>query len=263
MDGQSIAHLEYQLSRPTYVFTDAFGCPSLHVPEGWRLLSVSPRATRAIDINFKNHSGTYLSAQPQIFAVGFRVEEDDNFAYILSRFSSWRQEINKETEDRIISQRDQSPSAGRCDALGRLLVELPDGPPEYSSFGHFPLVVRTVENNGSGVTKTTMSAVPVSDDSNCPSDRRLGAQKGVRQFDEKRKSAQDVPSIQAVGITNVPVYGVQSDGPIVVLTAPVLRDDNFVYLFERLVERLDISTPLGAWHHATILSPCGGPRKEG
>jgi len=27
----------------------------------------------------------------------------------------------------------------------------------------------------------------------------------------------------------------------------------FVYLFERLVERLDISTPLGAWHYATVL----------
>ncbi|KAF8545943.1 hypothetical protein OG21DRAFT_1367723, partial [Imleria badia] len=59
--------------------------------------------------------------------------------------------------------------------------------------------------------------------------------------------------LQAVGIANVPVYGVQTDGPIIVLPAAILRDDDFVYLFERLVERLDISTPLGAWHYATIL----------
>ncbi|KAF8545941.1 hypothetical protein OG21DRAFT_1589690 [Imleria badia] len=62
-----------------------------------------------------------------------------------------------------------------------------------------------------------------------------------------------VKFLQAVGITDVPVYGVQTDGPIVVLPAAVLRDDSFIYLFERLVETLDISTPLGAWHYATIL----------
>jgi hypothetical protein len=62
-----------------------------------------------------------------------------------------------------------------------------------------------------------------------------------------------VKFLQAIGITNIAVYGVQTDGPIVVLPAAILGDDNFVHLFERLVEKLDISTPVGAWHYATIL----------
>ena len=40
-----------------------------------------------------------------------------------------------------------------------------------------------------------------------------------------------VKFLQAVGITNIPVYGVQTDGPIVVLPAAVLRDDNVRSLF--------------------------------
>lgn len=63
-----------------------------------------------------------------------------------------------------------------------------------------------------------------------------------------------VKFLQTIGITNFPVYGVEADGPNVSLPTAVLRgDDNIVYLFERLVERLDISTPLGARHYATIL----------
>ncbi|KIO14435.1 hypothetical protein M404DRAFT_5804 [Pisolithus tinctorius Marx 270] len=63
-----------------------------------------------------------------------------------------------------------------------------------------------------------------------------------------------VKFLQTIGITNFPVYGVEADGPNVSLPTAVLRgDDNIVYLIERLVERLDISTPLGAWHYVTIL----------
>ncbi|KAF8425834.1 hypothetical protein L210DRAFT_871349 [Boletus edulis BED1] len=63
-----------------------------------------------------------------------------------------------------------------------------------------------------------------------------------------------VKFLQAIGVTDFAVYGVQTDGPVVVLPAAILRgEDNSVWLFERLVEKLDISTPVGAWHYATIL----------
>ncbi|KAI5986082.1 hypothetical protein F5J12DRAFT_578617 [Pisolithus orientalis] len=65
-----------------------------------------------------------------------------------------------------------------------------------------------------------------------------------------------VKFLEAVRITDFPVYGVEADGSVVSLPVAVLRSDdsgNIVHLFERLVEKLDISSPLGAWHYATIL----------
>ena len=198
------------------------------------------------------------------------LQEVEDAVYVLSRWSSWRRETNTETEDRMMSQLGQLPSTGRCDALGRLLVELPNAPPE--DFGHFPLVVRTITNNGSVLTKTTESCSKPTSSSPSPTQRRdeenatqMGPMRtladsvqrmqigsGTTRLElpiltvEYRKASDSlikgtnklrmyltasVKFLQAVGITNIPVYGVQTDGPIVVLPAVVLRDDNVRSLF--------------------------------
>ncbi|KAI6008102.1 hypothetical protein F5J12DRAFT_936555 [Pisolithus orientalis] len=63
-----------------------------------------------------------------------------------------------------------------------------------------------------------------------------------------------VKFLQAMGVMDFPVYGVEANGSVVSLPVAVLQsDENIVHLFEWLVEKLDISSPLGAWHYATIL----------
>lgn len=232
------------------------------------------------------------------------IKEDENTAYVYSQWSVWRREISAETETQMISKLGQLPSTGRCDALGRLLVELPNVSPE--ALGHFPLVLRAVpkssgkekENKiltsgsrgrtksrgqGEQLAKMSDGSLTIPDDfddaekgtrytipsTSIPSSARCSAvekmtltvsmdklthtvQKLQIGSDATRlelpiltveyKKASDnvmkgtnqlriyltasVKFLQAIGITNVPVYGVQTDGPIVVLPAAVLRDDD-------------------------------------
>ncbi|KAF8634984.1 hypothetical protein AX17_004051 [Amanita inopinata Kibby_2008] len=63
-----------------------------------------------------------------------------------------------------------------------------------------------------------------------------------------------VKFLASLGITGIPVFGIQTDGRHAFLPAAVQRDDGIIHLFERQVEKVDISTPLGAWHLATVIS---------
>ena len=63
-----------------------------------------------------------------------------NVVYVVSQYLAWAREIDAETENQKISKLGQFPSTGRCDALGRLLVEVPGASLEM--LGQFPLVVR-------------------------------------------------------------------------------------------------------------------------
>ena len=194
------------------------------------------------------------------------LQEAENILYVFSQWASWRRETNVETEAWMISELGQIPSTGRCDALGRLLVELPNASPE--DFGHFPLVFRTI----SALTKTTKSCCKPTSSSPSPTQckdeenamqmgpmrtltdsiQRMQIGPGSTRLElpiltvEYRKASDSlmkgtnqlrmyltasVKFLQAVGITNIPVYGVQTDGPIVVLPAAVLRDDNVRSLF--------------------------------
>ena len=241
------------------------------------------------------------------------LQEAENALYVFSQWSSWRRETNVETEDWMISKLGQFPSTGRCDALGRLLVELPNVSSE--DVGHFPLVVHPAQRPGDGgrnevkasvsvsrartsyrgqgesSTKIPSSSLTVPDASSGAETRGNGTRYSIpsssvstsmQSLDKEQtgsaqsmdalaseaqrlrlgsdatclelpiltveyKKASDnlmkgtnqlrmyltasVKFLQAVGITNVPVYGVQTDGPIVVLPAAVLRDDNVRSLF--------------------------------
>ena len=53
------------------------------------------------------------------------IEEGVNATYVLSQWLAWKQETSAETEAQMVSRLGQVPSNGRCDALGRLLVDLP------------------------------------------------------------------------------------------------------------------------------------------
>ena len=213
----------------------------------------------------------------------------------------------------MISKLGQFPSTGRCDALGRLLVELPNVSSE--AVGNLPLVVHPTERHGDrgrnevktsasgskartsyrgqgeASTKTPSSSLTVPDVSSGAEARTNGTRYTIpsssvstsmqslhkektglaESMDALASKAQrlrlrldathlelpiltaeykkgsdslmqgtnqvrmyltaSVKFLQAVGITNVPVYGIRTDGPIVVLPAAVLRDDNVRSLF--------------------------------
>ena len=208
----------------------------------------------------------------------------------------------------MISKLGQFPSTGRCDALGRLVVELPNVSSEAA--GHLPLVVHPVQrradrgrneikvsasgsrartcykSQGEVSTKTPSSSLTVPDVSSGAEPRTNGTRYTIpsssvsipmQSYDKEQTGSTEsmdalaskaqrlrlgpdatclelpiltveykkasgslmqgtnqvrmcltasVKFLQAAGITNVPVYGVQTDGPIVVLPAAVLRDDN-------------------------------------
>ncbi|KAH9929314.1 hypothetical protein B0H21DRAFT_700154 [Amylocystis lapponica] len=58
--------------------------------------------------------------------------------------------------------------------------------------------------------------------------------------------------LEAVGITDFLVFSALSDGPQVLLPGVCVKE-GIVYIFERNTQSFDISTPLGAWHYATVL----------
>jgi hypothetical protein len=230
------------------------------------------------------------------------LEEVENATYVLSQWLTWKRKISTETEAHMISELGHFPSTGRCDALGRLLVELPSVSPK--ALGHFPLVVRAATKNDAderkekkaptsasrtqakpkGRSEQLAKSLTVPDDSNaagtrvtrytmlssstpssmqcsnaeqttsmesldiltCKAQRlRIGPdatrlELPILTVEYKRASdhlikgtnqvrmylTASVKFLQAVGIMNVPVYGVQTDGPIVVIPAAVLRDDD-------------------------------------
>ncbi|KAF8631840.1 hypothetical protein AX17_004981 [Amanita inopinata Kibby_2008] len=63
-----------------------------------------------------------------------------------------------------------------------------------------------------------------------------------------------VKFLETLGISGVPIYGIQTDGRYAFFPAAVIKNDGFVHLFERQVEKVDLSTPLGAWHYATVVA---------
>lgn len=73
------------------------------------------------------------SRPPNAYAAEFQ-----HSAFVIGRFSSWALET-EETEEKKFSYLTGLPSIGRCDALGRLLVELPNVSPGTAHY--FPLVV--------------------------------------------------------------------------------------------------------------------------
>ena len=235
--------------------------------------------------------------------------EGKNAAYVISQWSAWEPGTNAETEAQMISKLGPFPSTGRCDALGRLLVELPNV--SSNDVGHLPLVVRAAGKKGAGggrletkaatsesrartyypnqgepSIKTSGSSLTVPDISSGAATRSDGTRYTIPSSSiptcmhsldkEQTRSAESIEALtsraqrlqlgpdatrlelpilvveykkasdnmmkgtnqvrmyltasvkflQAVGITNTPVYGVQTDGPIVVLPAAILRDDN-------------------------------------
>ncbi|KAF8139647.1 hypothetical protein EV363DRAFT_1579207 [Boletus edulis] len=245
-DDHHIADLEDPLSRPTLETT-------LRLPKSDNLQTGGEEQLQELILDLLTRLApdhrSWLRTRG-----GSILQESDNSTYVVSQFNSWRRGIAAETEDLMISKLGQFPPTGRCDSFGRLLVELPNVPSK--DIDHLALVDYPARERYGGGGRNEVKASVCSETSTKRSKveyKKVSDDlvKGTNQL--RMYLTASVKFLQAVGIRNVPVYGVQTDGSVVVLPAAVLRDDNFVYLFERLVERLDISTPAGAWHYATIL----------
>ncbi|OSX63955.1 hypothetical protein POSPLADRAFT_1168117 [Postia placenta MAD-698-R-SB12] len=59
--------------------------------------------------------------------------------------------------------------------------------------------------------------------------------------------------LEAIGIDEFPIFSVLSDGPLTVL-AVTWAKDGVVRIFERHMMSFDVSSPLGAWHYATVMA---------
>ena len=92
-------------------------------------------------------------------------QERINVGYVATQHFAWTQKIGKETENQKISKLGQFPSTGRCDALGRLLVEVPGVSSKI--LGQFSLCVRAAtkskqekaENKAPG-SQSMVQAIP-------------------------------------------------------------------------------------------------------
>ncbi|KAI0918133.1 hypothetical protein AcV5_002904 [Taiwanofungus camphoratus] len=58
--------------------------------------------------------------------------------------------------------------------------------------------------------------------------------------------------LEAIGITDYPIYSVLAEGPQATLSSARIRN-GVVHIFERHTLSFDISTAIGAWHYATVL----------
>ncbi|KAH9929306.1 hypothetical protein B0H21DRAFT_700160, partial [Amylocystis lapponica] len=76
----------------------------------------------------------------------------------------------------------------------------------------------------------------------------------VAKFTNRHRiySVAAVKFLEDIGITDFPVFSALTDGPKVSLPSAWLTDE-IVHIFERNTQSFDISTPLGAWHYATVL----------
>ncbi|KAK2467436.1 hypothetical protein APHAL10511_000671 [Amanita phalloides] len=80
----------------------------------------------------------------------------------------------------------------------------------------------------------------------------VDAKKGTNQL--RMYLTACVKYLHVLGITEFMVFGIQTDGTHTALPAAVMTNDGMIHMYERLVDKLDISTPLGAWHLVTILN---------
>ncbi|KAG6371760.1 hypothetical protein JVT61DRAFT_9112 [Boletus reticuloceps] len=129
----SIADFEDPLSRPILETT-------LRFPKSDNLQRGGEEQLQEAFLDLLNHQAPDLRSwlRSRGGSLDAILQENGNYAYVLSQFSIWARGTNAEMEGQMISRR-QFPSKGRCDALGRLLVELP----KLSSkdVGHLALVL--------------------------------------------------------------------------------------------------------------------------
>lgn len=59
--------------------------------------------------------------------------------------------------------------------------------------------------------------------------------------------------MEAIGITEFPIFSVVSDGPLAVLATTWVKD-GIVQIFERHMVSFDVSNALGAWHYASVIA---------
>ncbi|KAK2464346.1 hypothetical protein APHAL10511_003803 [Amanita phalloides] len=240
-------------------------------------------------------------------ASGVVAAETNNQIHIIQQHGRWSNDVNE--FQRLINL-GGDPASGKCDALGRVQVELPyvvpkdfaltraaveinsnaetrkaekayqpDKMSETSRSSQVPdnaePTIKTYSILSASVSSTIQESPVISDFDNL----QIGDDKGTKEMkgyldlpiiaieytkqlaDAKKGTNQlrmhltaCVKFLHVLGITEFMVFGIQTDGTHTAFPAAVMTDDGIIHLYERLVDSLDISNPLGAWHFVTILN---------
>ncbi|KAK2467435.1 hypothetical protein APHAL10511_000670 [Amanita phalloides] len=249
------------------------------------------------------------------------ITEMDNRAHIAQQHTKWFRDDN---ELRRLLNLGGDPASGKCDALGRVQVELPSSyvvPREFALTRAAVKFKSSDESEGkirkpekarqlhkmsetsrslqvpdktepakpsySIMSASVSSTIQESVENKTPTDKvisdfdrlQIGNDEGrtemtefldlpiiaieyKKQLVDAKKGTNQlrmyltacVKFLHVLGITEFMVFGIQTDGTHTALPAAVMTNDGTIHLYERLVDRLDISTPLGAWHLVTILN---------
>ncbi|KAK2465498.1 hypothetical protein APHAL10511_002390 [Amanita phalloides] len=246
------------------------------------------------------------------------ITETNNRAHITQQHARWSGNTLSESDFQQLLSLGGDPASGKCDALGRVRVELPYAVPKDFALTRAAVEIKTdgktrkpekahcradkksdtsrslqipdkmepTEPSYSIMSASFYSAVPKSVVKETPTDKVISdfdklqiddkgtkEMKGVldlpiiaieykKQLVDAKKGTNQlrmyltacVKFLHVLGITEFMVFGIQTDGIHTALPAAVMTNDGMIHLYERLVYKLDISTPLGAWHLVTILS---------
>ncbi|KAK2465496.1 hypothetical protein APHAL10511_002388 [Amanita phalloides] len=247
--------------------------------------------------------------------------ERNNGIHIAQQHARWSDDILSETHSQRLLSLGGDPASGKCDALGRVEVELPYAVPKDFALTRAAVKTKsTNEPDGKArkpkkvhqpdKTSETSRSLQIPDKTEPTKPpysimsaslsltmqesvaKEMPTDKVISDFDKlqiddegtkEMKGVLDLPVIaieykkqlvdankgtnqlrmyltacvkflHVLGITEFMVFGIQTDGIHTALPAAVMTNDGMIHLYERLVYKLDISTPLGAWHLVTILS---------
>ncbi|KAK2465493.1 hypothetical protein APHAL10511_002385 [Amanita phalloides] len=243
------------------------------------------------------------------------ITETNNRARIIQQHARWSNDVFFEKEFQRLLNLGRDPASGKCDALGRVQVELPCAVPkdfvltrgavkiktdgktrkpekaqcqadktsETSRSLQIPDETQPTEPLYSIMSASFSSTMQESVAKETPTGKVISDFDKLQIDDKGMKGVLDLPIIaieykkqlvdtnkgtnqlrmyltacvkflHVLGITEFMVFGIQTDGIHTALPAAVMTNDGMIHLYERLVDKLDISTPLGAWHLVTILS---------
>jgi len=163
----------------------------------------------------------------------------------------WQETLS---DKEVSSRLGQAPETGRCDTLGTLRVPVPL-PGRILSDCRLCCHAHTAQHAEKSVNATQPLELPiVLVEHKTDSGEVEGLYIPPKGAHRHRMCCTAATRfIEAVGITQYPLFSIICDGPLAMLTVAWADKEGIVHIAERHTEQYDISTPLGCWGYATVL----------